>query len=78
MCHKLLNYDYIIPSDVHLKHAIALVYGDSLTSGAANGVSREKAKVVKTWEQDCDSLRSEKGADVPEIGSYVLSSETPE
>lgn len=75
--HRPRPHEYIIPSSVQWNDSIVFSYKDSLTAGVATVADCKAAKVVKTYRQDGNDVESEEDEDVPDMGSYFISSEIP-
>lgn len=72
---RLRSHLQFTPGDAQLKNAVEITYGESLTPGDTIGVDWETGKVMETHNEDGDVVESEEAADVPELWSYLISSE---
>lgn len=58
--------------------AIVFAYGDSLPAGVTTAADRDAENGVEMHAQEGEDVKSGESANVPEIGSYLISSEIPE
>lgn len=63
---------------MQLKDEISFVYRGSLTSGAIAAADCKEAKVVETYKTEDYDVESREGANVPEMETYIISSDIPE